>query len=292
MATNLGKPVRLRNDGGAQLELSNSGTQTTLTGRNGAGGGLGVNTTDPVNTLHVNKDRNYTPTVGVFGGSGAVVVQGAEPGIVISQDISSAGVATGAETAAGGMGFVYFSPSDFNNLRVGTQTNHDTIVRTNNVDRVRFRSTGETVPATNNAFSLGDNTNRWTEVFAVNGTINTSDANAKTDVAEDVPALEFVNQLRPVSYRWKVRKNEVVQGEDGPEVVAHPGVRRHLGFIAQEVRAALGSQDFGIYTKDAETGEAGLRYDQFAPILVKALQEATARIEALEAKLAAMETGK
>jgi hypothetical protein len=190
------------------------------------------------------------------------------------------------------MAFAYVSASDFNNLRIGTQTNHDTIVRTNNVDRVRFRSTGETVPATNNAVSLGDNTNRWTEVFAVNGTINTSDANAKTDVVEDVPALEFVNQLRPVSYRWKVRKNEVIEGEDGPEVVAHPGVRRHLGFIAQEVRAALGSQDFGIYTKDAETGEAGLRYDQFAPILVRALQEATARIESLEAKLAGMETGK
>jgi hypothetical protein len=42
MATNLGKPVRLRNDSGAQLELDRSGTQTVL---HGIGGSLGLGVT-------------------------------------------------------------------------------------------------------------------------------------------------------------------------------------------------------------------------------------------------------
>jgi hypothetical protein len=141
MATNLGKPVRLRNDSGAQLELDNAGTQTSLTGRSGAGGGLGVNAT-PVNALHVRVEGNYTPTAGLFGGVGAVVAQAGEPAYLLSQDIGAAGIPTGAETAVGGMAFAYISGSDFNNLRIGTQTNHDVIFRSNNIDRARITSAG------------------------------------------------------------------------------------------------------------------------------------------------------
>jgi hypothetical protein len=75
------------------------------------------------------------------------------------------------------------------------------------------------VPSINNSHSFGDGSFRWTEIFAVNGVINTSDADAKTDVQEDVPSWEFVKALRPVSYRWKVRKNEAVRIEDGTELV-------------------------------------------------------------------------
>jgi len=50
MATNLGKPVRLRNDSGAQLELDRNGTATVLTG---SGGNLGIGTTSPATPLHV-----------------------------------------------------------------------------------------------------------------------------------------------------------------------------------------------------------------------------------------------
>jgi hypothetical protein len=42
MATNLGKPVRLRNDGGAQLQLDRNGTPTVL---HGIGGNLGIGVT-------------------------------------------------------------------------------------------------------------------------------------------------------------------------------------------------------------------------------------------------------
>lgn len=190
------------------------------------------------------------------------------------------------------------------------------VFQTQGTERARITTGGNFIPGANNAYSLGDGSTRWTEVFAINGTINTSDANAKTDVQEDVPGWEFIKALRPVHYVWKVRKREAVQVEDGTELVEipaeldadgneiapasteerpkfraeyveHPGVRRHLGFIAQEVKEALGERDFGLFTQDAETGECGLRYDQFAAPFAKVLQEAMARIETLEARLAA-----
>jgi len=185
-------------------------------------------------------------------------------------------------------------------------------------ERARITSGGNLIPGANNAYSFGDGSTRWTEIFAVSGTINTSDAEAKTDIEEDVPSWDFVQALRPVSYRWKVRKNEIVQVEDGTETVeipaelddegneiaparteerptfrtetiAHPGVRRHLGFLAQDVKQALGDADYGLYIYNEESDEHGLRYDQFAPVLVKTLQEAMTRIEALETRLAALE---
>jgi hypothetical protein len=203
---------------------------------------------------------------------------------------------------------------DTNELRVNNIANGITSFYTNNTERTRVTADGNLIPGANNAYSFGDGSTRWTEIFAVNGTINTSDANAKTEVEEDVPSWDFVQALRPVSYRWKVRKNEFVQVEDGTELIeipaeldedgneiaparteerpkfrtetiAHPGVRRHLGFIAQEVKDALGDADYGMYTYNEDSDEHGLRYDQFAPVLVKALQEAMARIESLEARL-------
>ena len=105
---------------------------------------------------------------------------------------------------------------------VGTDNNYPTRLFSNNTERARITSGGNFIPGANNAYSLGDGSTRWTEVFAINGTINTSDANAKTDVQEDVPGWEFVKALRPVHYVWKVRKREAVQVEDGTELVEIP----------------------------------------------------------------------
>jgi hypothetical protein len=71
------------------------------------------------------------------------------------------------------------------------------------------------------------------------------------------------------------------------------GERKHYGFIAQEVAAVLGdaATDTAIWVErtDLEPGETpvenqqGLRYTHIIAPLVAAIQELTARIEALEA---------
>jgi len=62
---------------------------------------------------------------------------------------------------------------------------------------------GDLFPGTDNSFSCGVSGGRWLDVWAVDTTINSSDRRLKKDI-EDVPlGLDFIESLRPVSYRWK-----------------------------------------------------------------------------------------
>ncbi|MEJ1158009.1 DUF2793 domain-containing protein [Prosthecomicrobium sp. N25] len=139
-------------------------------------------------------------------------------------------------------------------------------------------ATGEAVtrmhrPDTDNARTLGTASFRWSQVYAATATINTSDARDKLDVADLALGLDFVRRLRPVSFRYRVAET----GPEGPR----EGRRRHAGFLAQEVRAALGPEDSALWTEDAASGRQGLRYEELVPVLARAVQELDARLSAL-----------
>jgi hypothetical protein len=176
------------------------------------------------------------------------------------------------------------------------------------VEAMRITNTGDTQPGTDNAYSLGVSGTRWSAVWAANGTIQTSDEREKKDIINSDLGLDFVSKLRPVSFKWKVGQNvvtsEVIKDEEGnpildedgkekTETVITPreGVRTHYGLIAQEVETLLDGKDFGGFIHDTETDVKGLRYDQFVPLLIKAIQElstkldeATTRIKTLESR--------
>ena len=61
--------------------------------------------------------------------------------------------------------------------------------------------------------------------------------------------------------------------------------RYHHGFIAQEVKKAMGADDWGIYVSDKETDFIGLRYDEIIADLVKVVQDQEKRLDALERKM-------
>jgi len=142
---------------------------------------------------------------------------------------------------------------------------------------------------TDNTASCGLSARLWTVIYAASGTIDTSDVRDKTDIADLDYGLDFVNSLRPVSYRYAFRNEEV------------EGVRTHMGFVAQEVEEVLGDEasNMGVWTTSEfeETGDwdendepiysdadrQGLRYTEMVAPLVKAVQELTTRIAALEA---------
>ena len=165
------------------------------------------------------------------------------------------------------------------------------------VTRLAIENAGATRPGADNAYSCGTSSFRWSAIYAANGTIQTSDARLKTDIADSNLGLDFINALRPVSYRWVVGGQQVAPDRDAPadeegnpasRTVPRPGLRTHYGLIAQEVKAALdaaGHGDFGGYIKtdvaDPES-EQGLRYDQFIAPLIRAVQDLTARVAALE----------
>jgi hypothetical protein len=148
-------------------------------------------------------------------------------------------------------------------------------------------------PFANNLYSMGQpvdaalgvTSNRfWKTIYSNTGTINTSDQRLKTDVAVSPLGLDFINNLNPVKYKFIEGGTEIVEGD----IVSIPGSRTHYGLIAQEVKEVLdaaGVGDFAGWVKmdmSQEDSMQGLRYDQFVAPLIKAVQELTARVKALE----------
>jgi len=148
---------------------------------------------------------------------------------------------------------------------------------------------GPVSPSNDNSYTLGGSSNRWTTVYATTGSINTSDSREKntiTPVAEPM-GLTFINALKPVSYKWNVRENQV--NADGT-ITALPGVRTHYGMIAQDVMAVLSTAgisptDFAGFVYNEETDKYGLRYEEFISPMIKALQQLSAQVNELRALL-------
>jgi hypothetical protein len=69
-----------------------------------------------------------------------------------------------------------------------------------------------------------------------------------------------------------------------------PGVRRHYGLIAQELRDALDGKDFAGYCYDAAADEYSLRYSELIAPLIMAVQELSAQVDALSEKIALLES--
>ena len=137
------------------------------------------------------------------------------------------------------------------------------------------------VPQVDNSYDLGAGSNRWDDVFATNGTIQTSDARQKKDIADLDLGLEFVQKLRPVNYKFI------------------DGKRTHQGFIAQELEKVI--QDSGktteqvaslIHSTSSEEGLEhdvyGIRYTELIAPMVKAIQELKAELDEAKAEGAAL----
>lgn len=143
-----------------------------------------------------------------------------------------------------------------------------------------------------NLTSLGKSGNRWSSVWAANGTIQTSDERSKHKIEDSVLGLAFINLLKPVSYQFKVGGNEILESDPQTglptKIQPVPGKRTHFGLLAQQVKQVLPENvDFGGWIKTDPTdaqSEEGLRYEEFIAPIIKAVQELSAEVEKLKLK--------
>ncbi|MFN7118864.1 MAG: tail fiber domain-containing protein [Saprospiraceae bacterium] len=131
-------------------------------------------------------------------------------------------------------------------------------------------------PSSDNLRDLGTSTFRWDEVWATDGSINTSDARFKKSIKEIPYGMKEIMQLRPVRFTWN---------REGYE--DHP----RLGFIAQELLPVLKEVvRTDNYHIDLATGKGewrpveklGVAYSEIIPVLVSGMQEQQRLIEATE----------
>ena len=125
-----------------------------------------------------------------------------------------------------------------------------------------------------------------------------SDERYKEEITTSTAGLSFINDLRPVTFKWKKEKDipsdhrSFVEGSE-TRVMCSNGETNH-GFIAQEVKAAIDAhseiQDgFKMWSADPIDGRQRVGETSLVPILVKAIQEQNALIEALTARVTTLE---
>ena len=127
-------------------------------------------------------------------------------------------------------------------------------------------------PWSNNTRNIGGASYRWSTVYSQNS-LNTSDRNLKNTIEVSDLGLSFVNKLNPVSYKF----NEV-EGEE-------KDTKTHYGLIAQEVEEVLATEGKSTDDFAAVVGEEGtysLAYNELLSPLIKAVQELSAKVDALE----------
>ncbi|MGR6087198.1 MAG: tail fiber domain-containing protein [Arcticibacter sp.] len=131
-----------------------------------------------------------------------------------------------------------------------------------------------------------------------------SDGRYKRNVEEDVPGLEFITKLRPVTYTSDITglnkhypKPALREGQrQAPEQdVTSQEAIRYSGFIAQEVETAakeIGYDFSGVDKPQREGNLYGLRYSDFVVPMVKAIQELSKENQDLKERLQALEAAK
>jgi len=127
----------------------------------------------------------------------------------------------------------------------------------------------------------------------------TSDLRLKKNISTTALGLDFINKLRPVEFEWKDRNNISLASPDGDAIVGNsPGVRKHQGLIAQEVKTVLDdlSVDSAIYIRVSDAppysgmnGIQGVRYDELITPTIKAVQELYAIVKQQSEQIAQLQ---
>ena len=109
-----------------------------------------------------------------------------------------------------------------------------------------------------------------------------SDGRDKTDVEDLVLGLNFINKLTPRKFRWDYRDKDrfPIDSKEKPEILIKSG------FIAQEVQSVCQEEnaEFTSIVGDSDPDNLCVSHAGMVPMLVKAVQELSAKVTALEAK--------
>ena len=165
-------------------------------------------------------------------------------------------------------------------------------------------------PFVDDTYDIGHSSYHFDDIYATNGSIQTSDERRKDNITVSSLGLDFVNKLTPVQYKWKDYEvpdefySDITPPPDGSEIgdLRREGftktfTRTHYGLIAQDVEQVL--EDIGLTSTDfaplikskaldadglneVDDYQYGLRYEELISPLIKAIQELSAKVEALE----------
>jgi hypothetical protein len=120
----------------------------------------------------------------------------------------------------------------------------------------------------------------------------TSDIRLKDNIEDSLAGLDFINELRPVTYKWKAKKDvpsDMPEYDDGSDEPCKGTGKTNHGFVAQEVKAVIDKYDsvkdgHNIWQEE-DSGTQTLAPSALMPMMVKAVQELSAEVEELKKQL-------
>jgi len=233
---------------------------------------------------------------------------------------------TGGNNTCVGLNSLLSNTSGNDNVGVGGGTLYSNLIRTSNTaigtnalstNTLYSNCTGLGANASflngDNQVQLGDSS---TTTYVYNTVNSRSDLRDKTEVRDTVLGLDFINELRPVDYKWDMREDyrpekpidlelDATEEEKDAYKIAmdewlescrvenlnhdgtHTRTRYHHGLIAQEVKEVIDASgvDFGGFQDHKVNGGGdvlSLGYSELIAPMIKAIQELTARINVLE----------
>lgn len=218
-----------------QLQNNNAGLSATSTFSIAANNASGTS-----NFLKAGINSSTNNTSGIKGGANTAYLSASGTDFVIGNETS-------------GRSLLFFTD--------GTNTTNE---------RARITSEG-VLPGADNTYTLGKTGKRWTEVWSVNGTIQTSDVRFKTNINTLRYGLKEVMLMRPVSYDW----------------IEQPQQHK-IGLIAQEVKKLVPE----VVSGDESKEQLGMNYAELVPVLINAIQELKAQVDDLKKQLEQKENKK
>jgi len=246
------------------------------------------------------------PAAMIFDTNGSEAMRIDSSGNLLVGKTSSGSSVRGSELRDGVSGFVATFKSDADGINIDRSTDGDLINLRKNGSPVgtigsnvsgslyingtgngytEFRSDETTIcalysggfyPTPDNSRDLGQISYRWDDIYATNGTIQTSDRNEK----QDIEVLSDAEQRVAVAAKGLLRKFRWIDAveEKGDEA------RTHFGIIAQDLQAAFAAEgldagDYAMFTSstwtDEDTGEErsrmGVRYSELLAFIIAAI---------------------
>ena len=151
-------------------------------------------------------------------------------------------------------------------------------------------SLGYAVVSINDAMTFGSGSLDSRIAFGATSITAPSDQRLKEDIQDDTAGLSFINDLRPVTYKWRKEKDipEEMRTHVAGSEKRYKNDKVNHGFIAQEVKQAIDNHPelkdgFDMWQEeDTLDGRQRIAEGALIPMLVKAIQELSTRVEELE----------
>ncbi|RXR24073.1 tail fiber domain-containing protein [Flavobacterium stagni] len=308
--------LSLQNDGVATqtVDLSSFANDWKLSGNAGTLSGTDfIGTTDAQdldfrtnNTIKLKLTQQGQLSIQNTGGSVFVGAGSGNVDDLTNNQNTFIGTNSGSLTSTGnlntaiGHSSLEFNTSGLGNTAIGRGTLATNVIGSNNTALGRLADVS--ADGLSNATAIGFNSvvNSSakvrignTAVTVIEGQVaytNPSDARFKFNIQENVPGLDFIQKLKPVTYNFDTKKfEEHLNKSRNHETVANEDFTKstaivRTGFLAQDVEKIcndLGYNFDGLHIPDANnpTDNYGIAYSQFIMPLVKAVQEQQVIIE-------------